>query len=130
MDLTWYATLNKPFFTPPSWLFGPAWTILYILMAISAYLVFKKGLKKAGVKNALKLFGTQLVLNLVWSPVFFGAHQIFLAFLLILVLWYFIFKTIRAFAKVDKTPSYLLYPYIAWVSFATILNFSVWILNR
>jgi len=130
MDLSWYNTLIKPFFNPPSWLFGPAWTILYILMAISAYLIWKKGLKKKGVKGALKLFAIQLALNLSWSPIFFGAHEIFLAFVIIVFMIVLIIKTIKAFANIDKTASHLLYPYIAWVSFATILNFSVWILNR
>lgn len=122
MDLTWYNTLNKPFFNPPSWVFGPAWTILYILMAVSAYLVWKK-------KGSLKLFWIQLALNLAWSPAFFGAHNILLSLFIIVPMWIFILKTIKAFAKIDKMASYLLYPYLAWVSFATLLNFSVWILN-
>lgn len=130
MDLSWYMTLNQPFFTPPPWLFGPAWTILYILMAVSAVLIFRKGIKKKKVQNALKLFGLQLLLNLLWSPVFFGLHEIFLSLVIILILLYLIVKTIQEFYKVDKVASYLLWPYIAWVSFATILNFSVWFLNR
>src|SRR3989344_4009863 len=130
MDLSWYNTLNKPFFTPPSWWFGPAWTALYILMGISAYLVWKKGFKKKQIKEALKIFTIQLILNLFWSPIFFGAKQIFPALIVIIIMWIFILKTIRAFAKIDRIASYLLYPYIFWVSFATILNFSVWILNR
>lgn len=130
MDLSWYNTLVKPFFTPPSWLFGPAWTILYILMAISAYLVWKNGIQKKTVKYALKIFAIQLILNLIWSPVFFGLHNVLLALLIILVLWYFILKTIRIFYKIDKRASYLLWPYLVWVSFATVLNFSVWILNK
>lgn len=128
-DLSWYSTLNKPFFTPPSWLFGPAWTLLYLLMAISFILIWNKGIKKKHVKEAIKLFAIQLVLNLSWSPVFFGAHNIFLALIIIIFMIVFILKTIKAFSKVDKTASYLLYPYLAWVSFATILNFSVWVLN-
>ncbi len=130
VDLNWYNTLSKPFFTPPSWIFGPAWTILYFLMAVSAVLIFRKGIKKPEIKAALKLFFFQLVLNLIWSPVFFGLHNIFLALLLILILWYLILATIKAFYKIDKIASYLLWPYILWVSFATVLNFSVWILNR
>jgi benzodiazapine receptor len=130
MDLSWYATLNKPFFTPPSWLFGPAWTILYILIAVSAYLVWKEGFKKKDVRKALKIFAIQLVLNLSWSPVFFGAKNILLALVIILTMWIFIVKTIFAFGKINKTASYFLYPYLLWVSFATVLNFSVWILNR
>lgn len=130
MDLSWYNTLTKPFFTPPSWLFGPAWTILYILMAISAYLVWKNGFKKKKVKEALKIFAIQLILNLSWSPVFFGLHNTLLALLIIIILWYFILKTIQVFNKIDILASYLLWPYFLWVSFATILNFSVWILNK
>ncbi|QQG41152.1 MAG: tryptophan-rich sensory protein [Candidatus Woesebacteria bacterium] len=130
MDLSWYNTLNKPFFTPPSWLFGPAWTILYILIGVSAYLIWKKGFKNNQVKEAFKIFTIQLILNLLWSPIFFGAKQIFLALIVIVIMWIFIFKTIKAFAKIDKTASYLLYPYLAWVSFATVLNFFVWMLNK
>jgi tryptophan-rich sensory protein len=130
MDLSWYSTLIKPPFNPPSWVFGPAWTILYILMAISAYLVWKKGFKKKNVKDALKIFGIQLVLNLLWSPVFFGLKNILMALILIMILWYFILHTIREFYKIDKMAAYLLYPYFAWVSFATILNLSIWLLNR
>lgn len=130
MDLSWYNTLVKPSFNPPSWLFGPAWTILYILIAVSAIIIWRKGIKKEKVRGALKLFAIQLVLNLIWSPIFFGAHNILLALIVIVVLWYFIFLTILAFYKIDKTASYLLWPYLAWVSFATILNFSVWILNK
>ncbi|KKS94796.1 MAG: Tryptophan-rich sensory protein [Microgenomates group bacterium GW2011_GWC1_43_13] len=127
---TWYATLNKPFFSPPNYLFGPVWTILYILMGVSLALIWQKGIKKKTVRDAMFLFGIQLLLNALWSPVFFGAKNLFLALIIIVLMWIFILKTILAFAKIDKTASYLLYPYIAWVSFATILNFSVWFLNR
>lgn len=130
VDLNWYNTLSKPFFTPPAWLFGPAWTFLYVLMAVSAFLVWRKRTTKKKVKEALKVFVIQLVLNLAWSPIFFGLHDIFLALLLILVLWYLILLTIREFYKIDKIASYLLWPYLVWVSFATILNFSVWYLNK
>lgn len=129
MDLSWYNTLNKPFFTPPSWLFGPAWTVLYILIAVSAILIFRQGIKKVKVKEALKLFGVQLALNLIWSPVFFGLHNIFLSLVIIAVLLYLILLTIQAFSKIDKTASYLLWPYLAWVGYATVLNFSIWIMN-
>lgn len=126
----WYAGLIKPSFSPPNWLFGPAWTLLYILMGISVAIVWHKGTKDKKVKEALKLFGIQFVLNAIWSPVFFGARSLFLALIIIIFMWFFIVKTIIAFKKVDKLASYLLYPYIAWVSFATILNFSVWFLNK
>lgn len=130
VDLVWYNSLIKPSFTPPAWLFGPAWTILYILIGISAFLVFRKGLKKNGASEALKFFSIQLILNLLWSPVFFGAHQILLGFVVIILLWYFIYRTIKLFEKIDRTASYLLYPYLAWVTFASILNLSVLLLNR
>jgi len=129
VDLGWYESLNKPFFTPPSWLFAPAWTILYILIGISGFLIFKKGMKKKNVKRAMGFFLLQLGLNLIWSPIFFGAHQIFLGLVVIVLLWYFIYKTIKSFEKIDKRASYLLYPYLAWVSFASLLNLSFLILN-
>ena len=127
---TWYAHLIKPAFSPPNWLFGPVWTILYILMGVSLALVWVKVVKTERVREALMLFGVQLFLNAIWSPIFFGAKDLTLALIVIILMWFFILKTILAFGKVNKTASYLLYPYIAWVSFASILNFSVWILNR
>jgi translocator protein len=127
---TWYATLIKPPFSPPNFLFGPVWTLLYILMGVSLALVWQKGLKTRKIREALYLFGVQLALNAIWSPVFFGAKNVFLALIIIILMWLFILKTIIAFGKINKVASYLLYPYIAWVSFATILNFSIWILNR
>lgn len=127
---TWYPTLVKPSFNPPNWLFGPVWIILYLLMAISLYLIWLKGLKNKNVRNAVFLFFIQLILNATWSPVFFGARNVFLALIVIVILWFYILKTILAFSKIDKQASYLLYPYLAWVSFATVLNFSIWILNH
>lgn len=126
---TWYAGLIKPSFSPPNWLFAPVWTLLYILMGTSLYLVWRKGVKTKKIRDAIVVFAIQLFLNLVWSPVFFGARNVFLGFVVIVVLWFYIVKTIRVFAKIDRLASRLLYPYIAWVSFATILNFSIWILN-
>jgi tryptophan-rich sensory protein len=99
-------------------------------MGTAFFMVWQMGTKKKGVSEALKLFGIQLFLNGVWSPVFFGAKSLFGGLLIIITLWIFIRKTIIAFAKVNKKASYLLYPYIVWVSFASILNFSVWFLNR
>lgn len=127
---SWYQTLTKPVFSPPNYLFGPVWTLLYLLMGVALYLIWKKGIKTEKVRDALYLFGIQLILNAVWSPVFFGAHNLLLALIIIIGLWIYIVKTIKAFAKIDKISSYLLYPYLAWVSFASILNFSVWFLNR
>lgn len=126
----WYAYLNKPFFSPPNWVFGPVWSTLYTLMGVSAYLIWKKGFKTQKIRNAIYLFGIQLILNAVWSPVFFGVKNLFLALVIIVFMWIYIYKTIIAFAKINKTASYLLYPYLAWVSFATLLNYSVWMLNR
>lgn len=127
---TWYVTLSKPVFNPPNWLFGPVWTILYVLIGVSIYIVWQRGLKTKKVRDAMFLFSVQLFLNAIWGPVFFGAKNIFLALMIIVVLWIYILKTILAFGKIDKTASYLLYPYLAWVSFASVLNFSIWLLNK
>lgn len=127
---TWYAYLNKPFFSPPNWIFGPVWTTLYILMGISLYLIWIKGFKTKKVRDAIVLFIIQLILNAIWSPVFFGYKNLLLAFVIIVAMIFYVVKTILAFGKIDKKASYLLYPYLAWISFASILNFSVWFLNR
>ena len=121
---TWYITLNKPFFNPPSWIFGPVWTILYLLMGISLYLAW--GNKKV----SLKWFWIQLVLNSLWSILFFGLKNPPLAFLEILLLWIAICMTIKSFWKHARIASWLLVPYIVWVSFASILNVSIILLNR
>lgn len=123
----WYTTLNKPFFSPPNFVFGPVWTILYILMGISLYLLWTS--KKKGKDKAIKLFLVQLVLNLFWSIIFFGLHNPQLALAEIIALWIFIFLTIRQSYPVSKTSAYLLYPYIAWVSFALVLNLFIAVLN-
>jgi tryptophan-rich sensory protein len=120
---SWYQTLNKPFFTPPGWVFGPAWTTLYLLMGISLYLVWGKK------KINLKWFWTQLFLNFIWSIVFFGLQNLALSFIIIVLLWGSIFLTIKSFIKI-KNAAYLLIPYIIWVSFALLLNFSILILNK
>jgi len=127
---TWYTILVKPSFNPPNWIFGPVWTTLYILMGVSVALVWQKGLKTRRVRDAIYLFGVQLALNAIWSPIFFGYKNIFLALIVIILMLFFIIKTIVAFTKINKTASLLLYPYAIWVSFATILNFSILILNR
>ncbi|CAN5173218.1 TspO/MBR family protein [soil metagenome] len=121
---TWYSTLNKPFFNPPSWLFGPVWTILYLMMGISLYLIWEKK------KVDLKWFWIQLVLNSLWSILFFGLKNPGLAFLEIILLWGAIFLTIRGFWKYKRLSAYLLIPYLLWVTFATILNLSIVLLNR
>ncbi len=126
---TWYASLNKPSFNPPNWVFGPVWTILYVLMGISAYLIYSKGIKKKEVKFALIIFGIQLILNTLWSILFFGLTSPLLGLICIIVLWISIILTIKLFYKIDKKATYLLIPYILWVSFATILNYYILILN-
>lgn len=127
---SWYAHLNKPFFSPPNWIFGPVWTILYFLMGLSLYLIWNKNLKNKKKDKAMKIFIFQLILNLLWSLVFFGLHQPLLAFVTIIALWISIFMTIKSFYKVSRIAAHLLIPYILWVSFASILNFSIWILNK
>ena len=126
----WYINLNKPFFTPPDWLFGPVWTVLYLLMALSAFLVWNKGLTNAVVRIALVLYLLQLILNFLWTPLFFGLRMPFFAFIEILLLWAAIVLTILAFARVSTAAALLLLPYILWTSFAAVLNLSIWLLNR
>ncbi len=124
----WYADLNKPFFNPPSWLFGPVWTLLYLLMGISLYLVWSQK-NQAGKKLALTFFAIQLGLNSFWSIIFFGLHLPLVAFLEILVLLFFIVLTIIKFFPISKISAYLLIPYLLWVSFASILNLYIAKLN-
>lgn len=124
---TWYISLVKPAFSPPNYLFGPVWLTLYLLMGVSLYLIWKKGKKTLGL---VKLFLIHLVLNSLWSIIFFGLKNIGLAFVEILILWGIILVLTLKFYKVNKTAAYLLIPYQLWVSFATILNLSVWLLNH
>jgi len=126
---TWYAELAKPALNPPAWIFGPAWTTLYFLMGVAAFLVWRRGLERKEVKTALTIFGGQLILNTIWSIIFFGLHNPFWALIEIIVLWLAILATILAFYKISRTAAYLLLPYILWVSFATYLNYSIWMLN-
>ena len=128
---TWFLTIEKPFFNPPGWLFAPVWTVLYIMMGIAFGLIWSSDFKdKKVVKSAMIIFGIQLALNALWSLLFFGLCNPLLAFIEILLLWLFIFETIKVFKPIDGLASKLLYPYLAWVSFATILNASIWWLNR
>ncbi len=126
---TWYRTLNKPFFSPPNWIFGPVWTTLYLLMGISAFIIWQKGLKKKKVNEAITYFGIQLFLNFIWTFLFFGLRNPLLGLIDIVVLWIFIVLTILKFYRLSKPAAYLLIPYLLWVSFATILNFFILILN-
>jgi tryptophan-rich sensory protein len=126
---TWYATIVKPSFNPPSWVFGPVWTTLYTLIGISLYLVIKDGIDSKEKKTALIVFSVHLILNSLWSILFFGMKNPFLAFLEIILLWIMIVYTMLLFKRIDQKTVYLLTPYLLWVSFATILNFSIWRLN-
>lgn len=130
---TWFLTLEKPFFNPPSWIFAPVWTILYVLMGYSFAIVWSNKSQSRRsreiIKNAMIIFGVQLALNALWSILFFKLCNPFLALIEILLLWLMIFETIKTFNKIDNFASKLLLPYLAWVSFATILNGSIWFLN-
>jgi len=125
----WYATLVKPVLNPPAWVFGPVWTTLFALMGASAFLVWRKGWNRKDVKIALGIFIVQLVLNTLWSIIFFGLHNPGAAFIEIIFLWLTILATIIAFARISKKAAWLLLPYILWVSFAAYLNYAIWILN-
>lgn len=121
----WYAGLNKPSWNPPNWLFGPVWTALYLSMGVSAWLVWQTGRGRP----ALALFLIQLVLNALWTPVFFGLKQPGAAFAVILAMWCAIAATLGAFWRQSSTAAALLVPYLAWVTFAGALNFTIWQLN-
>jgi benzodiazapine receptor len=126
---TWYAALNKPSFNPPNWIFGPVWISLYFIMGVSAYLIWRRGLKKPGVRISMFLFLVQLVLNAAWTPVFFGLRQPGAALAVIAAMWFAILATILSFRKASVTAAVLLIPYIAWVSFAAALNAAIVLLN-
>jgi tryptophan-rich sensory protein len=125
----WYATLQKPSFNPPNWLFGPVWTALYIMMGVAFYLVWRNP-PSADRKKALSAFLVQFALNCAWTPVFFAMHQLGAALVVIVLMWLAILRTILLFAPFSKTASWLLVPYISWVSFATLLNAAIWWLNK
>jgi tryptophan-rich sensory protein len=124
----WYSALIKPSVAPPNWIFGPVWTTLFLLMGIALFLVWKAR-SKGDPRILFGVFGVQLVLNVLWSFIFFGLHNPGAAFVEILCLWLAIAATIGVFAKVSKPAALLLVPYIAWVSFAGYLNYLIWILN-
>ncbi|MBU0660874.1 tryptophan-rich sensory protein [Patescibacteria group bacterium] len=125
---SWYSTINKPFFNPPNWIFSPVWTTLFILIGISFYLVWQKDFGK-NKKQILAIYFTQLAFNFFWSIFFFALQNPLLAFIEIIILWILIFLNIKVFYKIDKRAGYLLIPYLLWVSFASILNLSIVILN-
>ena len=124
----WYAALAKPAWTPPHWIFGPVWSLLYLAMAIAAWLVWR-GVGFVRGAAALNLFGVQLVLNVCWSAIFFGAHSPGTAFAEILLLWLAILATTIAFRAHSRMAAWLMLPYLLWVAFAVALNFSIWRLN-
>lgn len=126
---TWYATIVRPSIAPPNWVFAPVWTTLFTLMGIAAFLVWNKGLHRKDVRIALWIFGGQLVLNTLWSIIFFGMQNPGGALIEITVLWLAILASIIAFHKISKPAAYLLIPYILWVSFAAYLNYLFWALN-
>ena len=124
----WYVAISKPFFNPPNYLFGPVWTVLYILMGISFFLILRS--PKSDLRNkAIVVFCIQLVLNFCWSFIFFKFHLIGLAFVEIILIWLSIIWMILVFSKINKAAAYLQVPYFLWVSFASILNYSIWYLN-
>jgi len=125
----WYRALVKPDFNPPSWVFAPVWITLYAVMGVSLYLIWRKGLNSVEVKYAIILFLVHLVFNTLWSIVFFGYQSIGGGAIVITVLWFLILVTIICFYKISTPAGLLLIPYLLWVSFASLLNFSIWRLN-
>jgi tryptophan-rich sensory protein len=129
--LTWYPTLIKPSFNPPNWIFAPVWSLLYCMMGVAAGLVWDYiDFEKQKTTQALNFFAIQLGLNALWSYLFFGLMNPMLAGIEIIVLWLFIYETYLKFSKINKIAGYLFLPYLAWVSFATVLNLSIWWLNK
>jgi benzodiazapine receptor len=126
----WYAGLKKPPFNPPDWVFGPVWTTLYIMMGISAFLVWRKGLDNKIVRIALACYIVQLALNTIWTPLFFGLNSPLLGLIDIVLLLNAIIVTIYVFFQISRPSAILLIPYFIWVSFATVLNASLFFLNR
>ncbi|MDD5731876.1 MAG: tryptophan-rich sensory protein [Patescibacteria group bacterium] len=127
---TWYTTLNKPFFNPPSSIFAPVWTVLFIAMGIALFLVWTKTEHAKEKKLAILLFSIQLAFNVLWSVVFFGLHSPFIGILVILILLALIIATTIKFYKLSEIAGMLMVPYALWVGFATVLNIAVFILNR
>jgi tryptophan-rich sensory protein len=128
-DSQWYRELDKPSFNPPSWVFSPVWTILYVMMAAAAAIVWNKGSERRDVRISTALFGLQLALNTLWSVLFFGQRTTGGALIEIVVLWFAIVAWYWSAARIESRTRWLILPYIAWVSFATMLNASIWWLN-
>ena len=125
----WFALANKPWFNPPNWIFAPVWTTLYVLMGIALFLVWKADADKSIKQTAIILFTLQLTLNFFWSIIFFKLQQPGWAFVEIILMWLMILLTILWFGKINAAAAWLLVPYICWVSFASVLNYSIWKLN-
>jgi benzodiazapine receptor len=126
---TWYASLNKPSFNPPPWVFGPVWAVLYVAMAVAAWRVWRAPADAGQRRRALTVFALQLALNALWSPVFFGWQWPALGLVIIVAMWAFIAATTVAFWRIDRPAGLLFVPYLAWVSFATVLNGMIVALN-
>ncbi len=126
---SWYAALTKPSWTPPNWAFGPIWSILYILMGIALFLVWREGLNRKDVRIAILIFAAQLIINVLWSLIFFGTHNIFGGLILIIILIIAILVNIIVFYNISKPAGLILIPYLVWVCIAAYLNYSVYILN-
>ncbi|MCC6758060.1 MAG: tryptophan-rich sensory protein [Candidatus Omnitrophica bacterium] len=125
----WYRDLKKPLFTPPDWLFAPAWITLYLLMAVAVYLIWMQGLNTAGVKTAVVVFIIQLLLNSAWSFIFFGMKSPLYGLIEIVILWLSIAVCSVLFWQISILAGWLMVPYLLWVSFAAVLNFAIWKLN-
>jgi tryptophan-rich sensory protein len=125
---TWYATLVKPSWNPPDWVFGPVWTTLYIFMAVAGWLIWR-GKGFTGAEFPLILFAIQLALNLLWSCIFFGLEKPGIAFFEVLLFWLAIAATMLSFWRISTVAGILFVPYLAWVSFASVLTFTIWRLN-
>ena len=125
----WFTTINKPSFNPPNGVFAPVWTTLYVFMGVASFLVWRSSTDSAVKRMAMTLYGLQLLLNFLWSFIFFGAHELGWALFDITLLWAMILLTIIWFRKISTSAAWLLVPYLCWVSFAAILNFAIWKLN-
>ncbi|MHB1086434.1 MAG: TspO/MBR family protein [Minisyncoccota bacterium] len=126
---TWYATLEKPFFTPPDWVFAPVWFVLYGLMASALYIVWEKDPHASEMRGWVPLYFCHLLLNAAWSIFFFGFHALFIAFIEILFLFWCIVMLIVGARDIDRTAAWLLVPYSVWIAFAAILNGTIWLIN-
>jgi benzodiazapine receptor len=124
---SWYQTLDKPSWNPPDWLFGPAWTILYVLMGIACFLIWKSN--SPDKKRLLTFYGLQLFINGIWSPAFFGLQNPLLGLVIIIPLWALILVCVLQFRKASEAASFLMIPYLLWVTFATSLNAAIWWMN-